>query len=163
MFVFQQEVLAYKVDCCRQSRVLNISSASDTDTEEFSPVHIVVKEDGDVHPKLKDITSRRVKSQENLSSSIASDTDYIPLSSSKDTVISVQRREKSFLEEVDTVECKLLWQRSFACPVIGINRLDIMGDGMEDLVIVTLKGIHILQVGLTVTCLNLVEYFVRFI
>lgn len=41
---------------------------------------------------------------------------------------------------------QLLWQKSFACPVMGIDRLDIMGDGMEDLVVVTLKGVHIIQV-----------------
>ncbi|CAC5424066.1 KPTN [Mytilus coruscus] len=40
---------------------------------------------------------------------------------------------------------QLLWQKSFACPVMGIDRLDIMGDGMEDLVVVTLKGVHIIQ------------------
>jgi hypothetical protein len=41
---------------------------------------------------------------------------------------------------------KLIWQRSFACPVMGVDRVDIMGDGMEDLIVVTLKGVHIIQV-----------------
>ncbi|XP_046372680.1 KICSTOR complex protein kaptin-like [Haliotis rufescens] len=40
---------------------------------------------------------------------------------------------------------QLLWQRSFPGPVVGLDRLDIMGDGMDDLVVVTLKGMHILQ------------------
>lgn len=41
---------------------------------------------------------------------------------------------------------QLLWQKSFACPVMGVDRVDIMGDGMEDLVVITLKGVHIIQV-----------------
>ena len=44
----------------------------------------------------------------------------------------------------------LLWQRSFPCPVMGIDSLDITGDGIEELIVVTLKGLHILQVtGIT--------------
>ncbi|XP_041351176.1 KICSTOR complex protein kaptin-like [Gigantopelta aegis] len=39
----------------------------------------------------------------------------------------------------------LLWQRSFPCPVMGIDSLDITGDGIEELIVVTLKGLHILQ------------------
>lgn len=39
----------------------------------------------------------------------------------------------------------MIWQRSFACPVMGVDKVDIMGDGMEDLVVVTLKGVHIIQ------------------
>ncbi|ESO86527.1 hypothetical protein LOTGIDRAFT_129002 [Lottia gigantea] len=40
---------------------------------------------------------------------------------------------------------ELLWTRSFAFPVTGLDSLDIMGDGMKDLCVVTLKGLHILQ------------------
>jgi hypothetical protein len=96
--------------------------------------------------------TRRVKSQENLSASVGSDTDYVPLSSSKDTVIlkpqllSSVKSTPTTSTGVSGTSFRLLWQRSFPCPVMGINHLDIMGDGMEDLVIVTLKGLHILQV-----------------
>lgn len=41
---------------------------------------------------------------------------------------------------------KLLWKRSFAYPVLALDHADIMGDGLEDLAVVTLKGLHILQV-----------------
>ncbi|XP_064602889.1 KICSTOR complex protein kaptin-like isoform X2 [Liolophura sinensis] len=40
---------------------------------------------------------------------------------------------------------KLLWKRSFAYPVLALDHADIMGDGLEDLAVVTLKGLHILQ------------------
>ena len=42
----------------------------------------------------------------------------------------------------------VLWsQRSYAFPLLQIDHADITGDGMEELVIVSLKGLHILQVG----------------
>lgn len=42
---------------------------------------------------------------------------------------------------------KLLWQQSFPEPVFAIDSLDTTGDGLEELVVLTQKGIHILQVG----------------
>ena len=68
------------------------------------------------------------------------------ISSSKDALLS--ERKISVSQDSDGLtNCSLVWQRSFAYPVIGMNRLDIMDDGMEDLIVVTLRGIHILQVG----------------
>ena len=78
-------MLAYKIDCSQRNRVYKVSSASDTETEDLSPVHNVKDPNDPTHPKIQDKVSRRVKSQENLASSLASDTDYIPLSSSKDS------------------------------------------------------------------------------
>ena len=46
-----------------------------------------------------------------------------------------------------TPHYSLLWQRSFSCPVMGVDRLDIVGDGLDDLIVVTQKGVHIVQVG----------------
>ena len=91
------------------------------------------------------IPSRRVKSQENLSSSLTTDASFMPLSSSKDTLLSDSKSSVSRDSDISS-DCSLVWQRSFAYPVIGMNRLDIMDDGMEDFIVVTLKGIHILQV-----------------
>jgi len=42
-------------------------------------------------------------------------------------------------------EFYLVWQRSFAYPVLAINYLDITGDGMRELVVLSTKGLHILQ------------------
>ncbi|CAI9733716.1 Hypothetical predicted protein [Octopus vulgaris] len=44
---------------------------------------------------------------------------------------------------------QLLWHRSFASPVVAVEHADVMGDGMDDLIVLTLKGLHILQPNLT--------------
>lgn len=131
------------------------STVTETTTSEHSSPTKPRHRSGENEPfglPLLDHQTRRVKSQENLPSSVGSDADYIPLSSSKDTVIAkpylLSSSKSASTREYFSTEpsCQLLWQRSFPCPVMGINHLDIMGDGMEDLVIITLKGLHILQV-----------------
>lgn len=44
---------------------------------------------------------------------------------------------------------QLLWHRSFSSPVVAVEHADVMGDGMDDLIVLTLKGLHILQPNLT--------------
>lgn len=39
-------------------------------------------------------------------------------------------------------------QRSFANPIHSILYLDVTGDGVREFVILTLRGVHILQVSL---------------
>lgn len=152
---YGQEVLAYKLHADTSTPKHQRTSAPDTEHEPCEqittskPRHKSGETEHTSLSRLEYSSSRRVKSQENLSTSVGSDTEYIPLSCSKDTVISnplssVRSRHSVMGESVES-SCQLLWQRSFPCPVMGINRLDIMGDGMEDLVIVTLKGLHILQ------------------
>ncbi|XP_069118014.1 KICSTOR complex protein kaptin-like isoform X1 [Argopecten irradians] len=81
---------------------------------------------------------RKAKSQENLSSS---------LTNTQDSVLRGELPEVDLQEPVgDKKLCyKLLWQRSFASPVVGVDRVDIMGDGMDDMVVVTLRGVHVIQ------------------
>lgn len=152
-FVFDiQEVLAYKLCSARPPRLHKSSSTPDKDLDYDAIVseprlrHKSGESELSVTPRFEQAVSRRVKSQENLASSVGSDADYIPLSSSKETVIMSQVAGQQRSDRLEEETCRLLWQRSFACPVMGMNRLDIMGDGMEDLIIVTLKGLHILQV-----------------
>ncbi|XP_045080116.1 KICSTOR complex protein kaptin isoform X2 [Coregonus clupeaformis] len=40
---------------------------------------------------------------------------------------------------------QLLWRRSFKSPLLSIIYLDLTGDGLRELAILTLKGLHILQ------------------
>lgn len=42
---------------------------------------------------------------------------------------------------------QLLWRRSFKSPLLSIIYLDLTGDGLRELAILTLKGLHILQVN----------------
>ncbi|XP_050405172.1 KICSTOR complex protein kaptin [Patella vulgata] len=75
------------------------------------------------------------------------------LKSSLESVASCASRNQSNESSPDRNYKKegfeLLWTRSFAYPVVGVDSIDIMGDGMEDLAVVTLKGLHILQPDLS--------------
>ncbi|XP_042637205.1 KICSTOR complex protein kaptin [Orycteropus afer afer] len=44
-------------------------------------------------------------------------------------------------------ECgfRLLWQRSFSSPLLAMAHVDLTGDGLRELAVVSLKGVHILQ------------------
>lgn len=41
----------------------------------------------------------------------------------------------------------LQWRQSFKSPLLSIIYLDLTGDGLRELAILTLKGLHILQVS----------------
>ena len=143
-----QEILAYKLSSKNNTMVRSQTTGAIA-TDSDSPVSKLRHRSGETELSTsprKDLRlpSRRVKSQENLSSSLNSDSGFLPLSSSKD---ALSESKSSVSRDSDNCSnCTLVWQRSFAYPVIGMNRLDIMDDGMEDFIVVTLKGIHILQV-----------------
>lgn len=40
---------------------------------------------------------------------------------------------------------RLLWQRSFPSPLLAMAHVDLTGDGLQELAVVSLKGVHILQ------------------
>lgn len=40
----------------------------------------------------------------------------------------------------------LAWQRSFSHPVLAVDYCDVTGDGVRELVALTTRGVHILQV-----------------
>ncbi|KAM8835579.1 KICSTOR complex protein kaptin isoform 1-T1 [Synchiropus picturatus] len=46
---------------------------------------------------------------------------------------------------------ELLWRRSFKSPLLSVIYLDLTGDGLRELAVLTLKGLHILQHSLTST------------
>ncbi|XP_067084806.1 KICSTOR complex protein kaptin isoform X3 [Osmerus mordax] len=50
-----------------------------------------------------------------------------------------------------TGQFQLQWRRSFKSPLLSIIYLDLTGDGLKELAILTLKGLHILQHSLTST------------
>uniref|UniRef100_A0A2K5ZM55 Kaptin, actin binding protein n=1 Tax=Mandrillus leucophaeus TaxID=9568 RepID=A0A2K5ZM55_MANLE len=39
----------------------------------------------------------------------------------------------------------LLWQRGFSSPLLAMAHVDLTGDGLQELAVVSLKGVHILQ------------------
>ncbi|XP_077836853.1 KICSTOR complex protein kaptin isoform X4 [Macaca mulatta] len=40
---------------------------------------------------------------------------------------------------------RLLWQRGFSSPLLAMAHVDLTGDGLQELAVVSLKGVHILQ------------------
>lgn len=46
---------------------------------------------------------------------------------------------------------ELQWRRSFKSPVLSVIYLDLTGDGLRELAVLTLKGLHVLQHSLTST------------
>ncbi|CAB1433589.1 unnamed protein product [Pleuronectes platessa] len=52
---------------------------------------------------------------------------------------------------VGSREFQLLWRRSFKSPLLSIIYLDLTGDGLKELAVLTLKGLHILQHSLACT------------
>ncbi|XP_012723612.2 KICSTOR complex protein kaptin isoform X1 [Fundulus heteroclitus] len=48
-------------------------------------------------------------------------------------------------------EFQLQWRRSFKSPLLSIIYLDLTGDGLRELAVLTLKGLHILQHSLACT------------
>ena len=47
--------------------------------------------------------------------------------------------------EGDEITFDLMWRKEFSKPLLSVNCLDLMGDGMQELVVVSLTGVHILQ------------------
>ena len=40
----------------------------------------------------------------------------------------------------------VLWQRNFADPLLAVDGVDVTGDGLREIVVLSLKGLHVLQV-----------------
>jgi hypothetical protein len=49
---------------------------------------------------------------------------------------------------------QLLWQKSFTHPIYRIASLDLNKDGIEELIVSTQYGVHILQVTIKIKFLN---------
>ncbi|XP_060113601.1 KICSTOR complex protein kaptin [Heteronotia binoei] len=54
-------------------------------------------------------------------------------------------------------EFRLLWQRAFPSPLLSMEYVDLTCDGLRELAVVCLKGLHILQHSLTQTAECLLE------
>lgn len=57
-------------------------------------------------------------------------------------------------------EYHLIWQRSFPKPILSLDDVDITGDGLQEIIILTLSGLHILQVRLPSSCVFLYKYHI---
>ena len=47
----------------------------------------------------------------------------------------------------NSIDFQLMWKRSFASPLFAIEYLDLTNDGLKELVVASLSGLHVLQVS----------------
>jgi len=58
---------------------------------------------------------------------------------------------------------RLIWQKTFAAPVIGVRYADLTGDGVCELIVITTRGVQVLQHNLSAVkakALRALEYLV---
>ncbi len=58
---------------------------------------------------------------------------------------------------------QLVWQKTFAAPVIGVRYADLTGDGVCELIVITTRGVQVLQHNLSAVkarALHALEYLV---
>jgi hypothetical protein len=72
-----------------------------------------------------------------------SENSSLPEKRTKDT--SLVKMERRIVLEPNY---RLVWKRSFNYPVLGVQNAEMMGDGLENLVVLTLFGLHVMQVTL---------------
>ncbi len=66
--------------------------------------------------------------------------------------ISPQSTARSHIPPGDVVadgDFQLIWKRAFADPILALDHVDITGDGLKEIIVTSLKGLHILQVLLS--------------
>ena len=51
------------------------------------------------------------------------------------------------MEPSYVVDFQLIWKRSFANPLFAIEYLDLTNDGLKELTVASLSGLHVLQVS----------------
>lgn len=51
------------------------------------------------------------------------------------------------LQSSSNVDFQLVWRRSFAHPLFAIEYLDLTNDGLKEIAVASLSGLHVLQVG----------------
>ncbi|KAM7441816.1 hypothetical protein ABFA07_009144 [Porites harrisoni] len=62
---------------------------------------------------------------------------------------------ESSLQSCCNVDFQLIWRRSFANPLFAIEYVDLTNDGMEEIAVASLSGLHVLQHNLNKTEENL--------
>nr|KAG5688364.1 hypothetical protein BaRGS_032932 [Batillaria attramentaria] len=87
----------------------------------------------------KALIQRKVKSEEDLSFLAEVKPDPSKVALAERSAVAME------LRTVQEPHYELLWQRSFACPVMRLDCADMMGDGVENLIVLTLLGLHIMQ------------------
>ena len=51
------------------------------------------------------------------------------------------------LQSSSNIDFQLVWRRSFANPLFAIEYLDLTNDGLKEIAVASLSGLHVLQVS----------------
>ena len=51
------------------------------------------------------------------------------------------------MQSSNNIDFQLVWKRSFAHPLFAIEYLDLTNDGLKELAVASLSGLHVLQVS----------------
>ncbi|XP_076464427.1 KICSTOR complex protein kaptin-like [Babylonia areolata] len=126
------------------SRRVTVSGLSPT---EESSKHRHNSEEGNTQEKTQH-QQRKVKSQEDLMSMLTRERGIDAAAGGQAAAQAPGGMEgggKEVLRTVPEPHYRLQWRRSFPCPIMALGGGDMMGDGVENLVVLTSSGIHILQ------------------
>ena len=118
--------------------------------------------------------AKETRDDENQRSTVLRQEDGAILEGDLQDDLEGEEREPDMVEGGDENPCqgdgrllggeyRLVWQRSFAHPLLAMKYVDLMSDGLYELILLSQKGVHILQVsvGTTLhTLYNLDSYYI---
>ena len=58
------------------------------------------------------------------------------------------------MQSSNNIDFQLVWKRNFAHPLFAIEYLDLTNDGLKELAVASLSGLHVLQVSRSVSRFN---------
>ena len=62
---------------------------------------------------------------------------------------------KCVVTSANNVDFTLIWRRSFANPLFAVEYLDLTNDGVKEIAVASLAGLHVLQVRIVPFCFTL--------
>ncbi|XP_033640810.1 KICSTOR complex protein kaptin-like [Asterias rubens] len=104
--------------------------------------------------------AKETRDDENQRSTVLRQEDGAILEGDLQDDLEGEEREPDMVEGGDENPCqgdgrllggeyRLVWQRSFAHPLLAMKYVDLMSDGLYELILLSQKGVHILQHDLT--------------
>ncbi|CAL1541861.1 unnamed protein product [Lymnaea stagnalis] len=140
----------------RRRHKTDVSDICDRSSKFDKPDWQRTDESSHVDESLKNAQmARLVRSQENLAMTSPRSVCFHTPDSHVTSALNLP--PNSYVDLTDYPGYRLTWTKRFSDPVMGLDCEDVMGDGMLDLIVLTLKGLHILQPDLNDVAALLLE------